>query len=582
MSLAQRTSNESNEQSRRLFLAYFNRLGLATTLLPGALWTQIQQSNKAVVTKEILAHAETVAGVQFTDEQRDFILAGVNEYLKAYDSVRKFSLPNDVPVALHFNPVLPQMRLNRTRKKQRWSKAPRLARPTNIEDVAFWPVTDLAVLLKSRQLRSIELTELYLSRLERYGPMLECVVTITRDLALRQAAKADNEIAAGRHRGILHGIPWGAKDLISKAGYRTTWGAGPFKERIIDEDATVVRRLEEAGAVLVAKLSTGELAFDNVWFGGRTRNPWNVSEGSNGSSAGPASATAAGLVGFAIGTETGGSILFPAVRCGATGLRPTFGRVSRHGVMTAAGSMDKVGPFGRSVEDCAAILNAIQGPDGLDPTVVDMPFNWDALLEPQALRVGYVESAFGETRQVGEEKTNDDATLQKLRDMGVQLVPVELPALPAEPLGTIAFAEMAASFDELIRKNDDRLLARQGREGLGAVYRAARLIPAVEYLQANRLRTKMMEALARLMDDIDVYLAPVGTVYPAPAARQHYNLMLTNATGHPAVAVPNGFTQKETPTGISFVGRLYGEATMLALAKAYQDATGYHKINPKL
>ena len=415
---------------------------------------------------------------------------------------------------------------------------------------------------------------MYLGRLEKYGPKLECVITLTEELALEQARRADEEIAAGKYRGPLHGIPWGAKDLLAVKGYKTTWGATPYKDQVIEEDAAVVKRLEEAGAILVAKLTLGALAWGNVWYGGQTRTPWDYEQGSGGSSAGSGATTAAGLVGFAIGTETWGSIVSPSSACGVSGLRPTFGRVSRDGAMVLSWSMDKIGPMCRSVEDCAIVFDAIYGPDGKDLSVIDAPFNWDAGLDIKTLRIGYLEKAFEEEREDQEEwKAIDKVTMEKLRAMGLNLVPIELPDLPINALNFILDAEAAAAFDALTRSNRDDLLVRQIKNAWPNAFRKARLVPAVEYIQANRVRTMLMHAMAEILSEIDVYVAPshVGD-----------NLLLTNLTGHPCVVLPNGFRKDGTPTSISFMGTLFGEAETLAVARAYQDATGFHEKHPTL
>jgi Asp-tRNA(Asn)/Glu-tRNA(Gln) amidotransferase A subunit family amidase len=415
---------------------------------------------------------------------------------------------------------------------------------------------------------------MYLDRLKKYGPKLECVITLTEQLALEQARRADDEIARGDYRGPLHGIPYGAKDLLAVGGYKTTWGAEPYKDQMIEEDATVVRRLEEAGAVLVGKLTLGALAWGDVWYGGKTRNPWNYEQGSSGSSAGSASATAAGLVGFAIGTETWGSIVSPCTICGTTGLRPTFGRVSRHGAMALSWSMDKIGPICRSVEDCALVFDAIRGPDDLDLSVRDFPFYWDAELDIKKLRVGYVESAFAEEREEQEEwKRIDELALQTLESLGVELVPMPLPDLPIGAMSFILSAEAATAFDELTLNGRDDLMVRQIRNAWPNVFRQSRLIPAVEYLKANRVRTLAMEQMDEILSDIDVYVAP---------SWAGANLLLTNLTGHPCVVLPDGFREDGTPTSITFNGRLFGEAEVLALAKAYQDASGFHQRQPAL
>jgi Asp-tRNA(Asn)/Glu-tRNA(Gln) amidotransferase A subunit family amidase len=429
----------------------------------------------------------------------------------------------------------------------------------------------LAALIRSKQVSSVELTKMYLQRLHRYDPILRCVVTFTDDLALKQARRADREIARGEYRGLLHGIPYGAKDLLATRGIRTTWGAEPYRDQIPNINATVIDRLEEAGAVLIAKLSVGALAWGDVWLDGvMTKNPWNLEEGSSGSSAGSGSATAAGLVGFAIGTETLGSIVSPSNRCRVTGLRPTFGRVSRYGAMALSWSMDKIGPMCRAVEDCAIVFDAMRGSDGRDLTVTDYPFNYDARSDVKQLRVGYVKSAFDKER---ENKANDGETLRVLKSLGIKLVLIELPDFPYDALNIILFAEAAAAFDELTRSNRDDRLARQVKDAWPNVFRRSRLIPAVEYVQANRVRVLAMQAMQQVLHSVDVYVAP---------SFDEADLTRTNLTGHPAVVVPNGVTGKGKSSSITFTGKLYGEAAALLLAKAYQEATDYHLRVPEL
>jgi Asp-tRNA(Asn)/Glu-tRNA(Gln) amidotransferase A subunit family amidase len=524
----------------------------------------------ADLTGDQLAAAATVAGLQFTAPERDLMRADVQEHRAAYVQIRAVPLDNSVPPALRFDPRLPGMEIDLpVRAAAPVAEAPAgLLAPADMEELAFAPVTHLAALLRAGQVTSLALTEMYLGRLKRYDPLLHCVVTLAEERALAQARAADAEIAAGRYRGPLHGIPWGAKDLLATRGLPTTWGATPYREQVLDLDATVVSRLDAAGAVLVAKLSVGALAWGDVWFGGTTRNPWNLAQGSSGSSAGSAAAVAAGLVGFAIGTETYGSIVSPATRCGVSGLRPTFGRVSRHGAMALSWSLDKIGPLARSVEDCALVLDAIAGPDGHDPTVADLPFAWNPAVDLRRLRIGYLAAAFAEER---DGKALDDAVLDVLRGLGADLIPMDLPDYPIDALGVILDAEAAAAFDELTRSDRDDLLERQSRRAWPNAFRTARLIPAVEYIQANRVRTLVMQAMAERMARVDVYVAPS---YGA------HNLLLTNLTGHPAVVLPNGFTPAGTPTSITFTGRLYDEATVLAVAHAYQAATDFHRRHP--
>ena len=546
-------------------MAYLSGIGLGGTAFPATLWA-LAQGGK--ITKEMLANAEAVAGLEFTDAERELMLDGINSNLEAYEKLRAVSIPNEVPPAVRFDPVLPGRPATVARRERRRTRRS-VTRPANLEAVAFWSITDMGELLRTRQVTSVELTSMYLDRLKRFGPRLECVITLTEDLALRQARRADAELARGLVRGPLHGIPWGAKDLLAEDEYRTTWGAKPYEEQTIPYDATVVRRLEEAGAVLIAKLTLGALAWGDVWFGGKTRNPWKLEQGSSGSSAGPASATVAGLVGFSIGSETLGSIVSPATRCGATGLRPTFGRVSRHGAMALSWTMDKLGPICRSVEDCALVFEAIHGADGKDPTVRDLPFDWDARLPITSLRIGYYKSAFEGER---EGPDFDTPALGVLRNLGVELLPVELPTdVPVDALRFILSAEAAAAFDDLTRSNRDDLMVRQVEQAWPNDFRQSRLIPAVEYIKANRVRTMLMGSMDAVMDDIDVFITPSygGTV-----------LLTTNLTGHPAMTVPNGFRDDGTPVSISFIAKLFGEAELLAVAKVYQDATGFHLRRP--
>ncbi len=550
----------SNKAIRFILTALF-------CFLLGAFY-QAQDKNR--ITREMVAVAEQMIGLKFTEAKRDSMLGDLKENLDNFEKVRAITLNNSVPPALLFNPVPAEKKFDTKQLPQVWSRPAKIAVPANLEALAYASVNELAELIRTRKITSTQLTKMYLDRLKKYGPKLECVVTLTEELALQQAQAADAEIAAGKYRGPLHGIPYGAKDLLAKRGYKTTWGSVPYKEQMIDADATVIQKLEAAGAVLVAKLTMGELAWGDVWFGGKTRNPWNLEQGSSGSSAGSASATAAGLVAFAIGTETWGSIVSPSTRCGVTGLRPTFGRVSRAGAMALSWSMDKIGPICRTVEDCALVFDAIIGPDGVDQTIVDLPFNYNAKVKLSGLRLGYYQSAFEKDTTF---KTQNDAVLAKLRAAGANLIPIELPDYPINDLSFILSAEAAAAFDELTRSGKDDLLVRQIKNAWPNAFRAARFIPAVEYIQANRVRYLVIQAMEKLMSTVDVYVTPSfgGT-----------NLLLTNLTGHPCVVAPNGFDKKGNPISITFVGRLYDEATTLAVAKTFQDATDFHTKHPPL
>ncbi|HEX4663486.1 MAG TPA: amidase, partial [Terriglobales bacterium] len=547
---------------RRRFLAVCSQLGLTSTLFPGVLWSMAEPQGK--VTKEMLNDAADVADVPLSDEYKQAMLDGLNENKKHFEDIYKLHIPNSVAPAYIFDPVIGDMKFETEKHPPRMSKAPALniSAPRNIEDVAFYSVRQLGELLRTRKISSVALTDMYLSRLKKYDPMLKFVITLTEERARTKAQEADREISSGKYRGPLHGLPWGAKDLLAVKGYRTTWGAGGFEQQNIDEDATVVQRLDQAGAVLVAKLTLGALAQGDKWFGGQTRNPWNPRQGSSGSSAGSASATAAGCVAFAIGSETLGSISSPSTRCGTTGLRPTFGRVPRTGAMALSWTMDKLGPLCRAVEDTALVLNAIYGPDGRDRSVRDVAFNWDGNLDWRKLRVGYFKGEFElkpptEPEAPTEEKTAtpeeqkkreesrrqreqaqarrkydqrfNDATIAKLNEMGVELTAVEVPKFPYVAMVPLLTAEAAAAFDELTRSGRDKLLTEQSPDDWPNGFRIARFTPAVEYIQANRARMQAMELWKKLFENLDVIVAPTGSE----------QLVATNLTGHPAVILPN-------------------------------------------
>jgi Asp-tRNA(Asn)/Glu-tRNA(Gln) amidotransferase A subunit family amidase len=471
-------------------------------------------------------------------------------------------------------------------------------RPANLEDVAFWPVTHLAQLIKSKQVTSTELTRMYLDRLHRLNPKLNCVVTFLDELGLAQAKLADAEIAAGRYKGPLHGIPWGAKDIIAVKGYKTTWGSDVYKEQVIDQDATIVELLRDAGAVLIAKLSTGELAGGDNWFGGQTKNPWNLSQGSSGSSAGPGAATAGGCVGFAIGTETAGSILGPSGRCGLAGLRPTFGRSSRYGVMTLSWTQDRIGPMCRYAEDCALVMNVISRQDHRDLSVSDIPFNWNyPALDIRKLRVGYIKDGF-EDGPDSPAKQNGKALLDKLATLGVKPVPLNIPEFPVD-VGAHP-VESATFFDELVRTGKHKNLTNPNRAN---GWRDSRIMPAVEYLQLQRARMMMMMELAKATADVDVYIAvagggggggggrggrggrgepPAPGEAPRPQTATARHSTMANIANYPALSVHNGFNDEGSPTSVTFFGPPFKETEILALGKAYQDAAGFHRKHPAL
>ena len=561
-----------SEASRRAFLTT-----LAGTTLVGLMAPKLRADGGTggeLVSTEAMAAAEKLMDLELTDAERQLARQGLEEMRQQYGLLRTVSVPNAVPPALVFQPVPPtgQTPAAALSQAQPPQSSPATELPTADDDLAFASLPELASWLASRQLSSVELTRKVLARLERLGPVLECVVHRTAERALAEAEQADQALARGE-AGPLTGIPWGAKDLLSARGYPTTWGAKPFVDQRIEEDATVVTRLAAAGAPLAAKLTLGALAWGDVWFGGTTRNPWNLEQGSSGSSAGSASASAAGLVPFTIGSETWGSIVSPCTRCGASGLRPTFGRVSRHGAMALSWSMDKLGPIARSVEDCALVFEAIQGVDARDPSTVaaDLP-PWRSI-EPRKLRVGYVATAFDEEREDGEWADFDRQTLETLEGLGFELRPITLPELPVSALSFILSAEAATAFDELTRDGRDDELVRQVEQAWPNVFRQARYIPAVEYLQANRVRTMLMQQMAELFEGIDAYVCP---------SYGGDNLLLTNLTGHPSVVMPNGFRQDGTPTSITLVGRNFGDAEVLALGHAYQQATDFHRKRPTL
>ena len=528
--------------------------------------------------------AEKLIGIELSDAQEAMALPGVNRNLDAYETVRKIDIPLDTEPAIAFHPSRAKKELYTAKTKFRFGKAEPAPFKT-VDDLAFATVPQLAELIRTRKISSTELTQMYLARLKRYGPRLNCIVTLTDDLALKQAAAADAEKKRGKYRGPLHGIPWGAKDLFATKGIKTTWGAEPYRDQVIDYDSTVVERLNDAGAVLVAKLSMGALAQGAKWFGGVTRNPWQPDEaqtGSSGSSAGPAAATAAGLVGFSIGTETLGSIVSPSSRCGVTGLRPTYGRVSRYGAMGLSWTMDKIGPICRGVEDCAAALHALYGPDGKDITVGDAPFNWNPDTNISTLRIGYLKTEFEppastaaneQQRAQGEQRRAVYKTaLEVLEKAGAKLVPIELPKFSAGSLRFILSAEAAAAFDDITRDGRVNQLSGQAPNDWPNTFRTSRFIPAVEYLRAQRARTLLMHEMEKLMSQWDVFVSP------APGSA---SLLVTNLTGHPAVVLPCGFVN-DLPVAIMFTGGVYDEVSPLRVALAYERATQWHTMHPKV
>jgi len=607
---------------RRAFLGYFSSIGFGASLLPGVLWAKVAEG--AEITKETIAVAEEIAGVSFTDEERAMMVRSLNQQRQSIDALHKVTLDNSVSPALIFDPVPPGVELPKKAKHPMTrAKVALMARPGSLEELAFQPVAQLSELLRTRKVKPSELTDMYIARIQQYDPTLKAVITLTEERARAQAKAADEDIARGKYRGPLHGVPWGAKDLLAAKGYKTTWGAGPYKEQVIDADAEVVRRLDNAGAILVAKLTLGELAQGDVWFGAVTRNPWWPEQGSSGSSAGPASATAAGLVGFSIGTETLGSISSPSTRCGVTGLRPSFGRVPRTGAMALSWSMDKIGPICRSAEDCALVFNAIYGPDGQDLAVADYPFNWNANVAPSALRIGYVKAAFdfperdpaNADRVQHATKAHDDAALEVLQRIGAKLIPIELPQFTVGT-GLILQPEAGAAFENLILSGKVKEMVQQSAFSWPNTFRSAQFVPAVDYINANRARVQLMRQWWELFKNVDVIVTPTG------GAGQ---LQQTNLTGNPAVIVPNGFREApplgpgtsavpaaprpdsartpadtgrrvqpptptptptpasprpQTPVSLTFLGPLFQEEKALVLAHAYQQATDFHMKRP--
>jgi len=521
------------------------------------------------ISKDMLTAALKVMGLEFSDAQLEMMLANANRALGTFGALRKIEVPQETAPAFTFTPNVPvgprgakaQFRPSKLTVRRDWR---------NVEDLAFWPVTSLAPLLKAKKVTSTDLTKMYLERLKQFSPKLNCVITLTGDLALDQAKRADAELRRGRYRGPLHGVPWGAKDLLATKGIPTTYGAEPYQKQVLDYDATVVERLEKEGAVLVAKLSMGALAMGGLWFGGMTKTPWDMERTSSGSSAGSASATAAGLVGFSIGTETLGSIISPSIRCGVTGLRPTYGRVSRHGAMALSWTLDKIGPICRSVEDCALVLQAIHGPDGRDASVVSAPFDWNPKLGLKGLRVGVVQKDFDSLKD--EEKKIYERALADLHKAGVVTKPVVLPELDTSPIRTILNAEGAAAFDDLTRNGGVDQLKDQGAGAWPNTFRSSRLIPAVEYIRAFRARTLQMAAMDKFFADWDVL---VGHAYAGPL------MSISNLTGHPQIVVPCGFHNK-LPYGLVFTGKICREGDPMRVAMAYQQATDWHLQRPVL
>lgn len=574
----ERVSPASRAVDRRAFLAFLAAVGAGPAL------GQTPAAPAAELDLEDLATAARLIDLDFSEAESRQARRGAAQNREHYEKLHGLSFENGLGPALLFDPLAgrpwPEQEASwpATRTPGPRAPGPKIGRRYQGLDLLSMPIAFLGQLLRGGGITSVELTRAYLERIAQVDPTLCAMVTVTEERALDEAERADAELSAGVDRGPLHGLPWVAKDLLAARGYLTTWGATPFRGQRFPDDATVVRKLAEAGAVLIAKTSVGALAWGDVWFGGRTGNPWLLEQGSSGSSAGSAAAVVSSLASFGIGTETLGSIVSPATRCGATGLRPTFGRVSRHGAMALCWSMDKIGPLGRSAEDCALVFEAIAGPDPGDPSAKGPAFRWQRDLDPAALRIGYPAALFDEDRPDKEWRDHDRATLETFRRLGFRMVEIELPtagkdALPIEACGFVVGVEAATAFDELTRTNRDDLLERQSENAWPNVFRHSRLVPAVEYLQANRLRSLAMQRMEKLFEGVDLYLSPT---YGGR------NLLLTNLTGHPQICVPNGFRRDGTPTSITLTGRLFGENPLLAVAIAYQKATDFHGRRPPI
>ncbi|MGI4804996.1 MAG: amidase [Janthinobacterium lividum] len=530
-------------------------------------------SNKiaeAPITVSVIKEAEKLSGLTFSAPQEDSMQTGLREHLKAYQELQKLGVKNSIVPALNFNPVPVGFVYPDKTDGFLLNKNSIAQMPANKNELAFYSIRQLADLIRTKHISSVELTKFFLDRLKKFNPKLLAVVSFTDDLALKQAEKADQEIAAGHYRGVLHGIPFAVKDLLSAKNYKTTFGAAPYQDQQFDADATVVKKLEDAGAVLIAKLSLGELAMDDTWFGGRTNNPWDLTRGSGGSSAGPGAAVSAGCVPFAIGSETWGSIVEPSNNCGDTGLRPSFGRVSKYGAMALSWSMDKLGPMARTVEDCAIVFNAIQGKDPNDLSTISAPFKYDENVKSlKGWKIGYLKTDF---QSKYPNQHNDSLTLVKMKELGATLIPIELPKLPFNSMNFILDAEAGAAFQELILTHRSDLLKRQEKAAWPNIFRTAQFISAVEYIQANRARTLLIQNWYEKLKGLDLYLSP----------SYSDNLLMTNLTGNPCVVLPNGFTAKGLPTSITFMGQLFGEGKTLEAARIYQQATDFNTKHPQL
>jgi Asp-tRNA(Asn)/Glu-tRNA(Gln) amidotransferase A subunit family amidase len=523
-------------------------------------------------TLQLIRNTAKLYDLDFTEAEADSMIGNLTNYYQLYKGLHKTLPSNDMAYPFAFNPAPPGTKISSKKEKLFWDIPLRTELPSNKNELAFYSIPQLAALLTKKKISSVELTKFFLDRLKKWDDTLECVITLTEELALQQAKQADDEMKQGIYRGILHGIPYGLKDLFAVKGYKTTWGSTPYKDQVIDMDSYVYQQLKKAGAVLCAKLSLGALAYNNKWFGGETKNPWNLKQGSSGSSAGSAAATAAGLLPFTIGTETLGSIVSPSTRCGVTGLRPTFGTVSRHGAMVLCWSLDKIGPMCRSAEDAAIVYAYIHGTDGNDPSAIRHTFNYTGKTDFSKLRIAYAENFFKRM----DSNAHERKVLDVYRSLGAKLQPINFPDSAMYPVNFISIilaAESAAAFDELTRTNRDDLIERQDKDFWPNTFRAARTIPAVEYINANRYRSILCKKMNDFMKNYDVLIVPTF------AGRQ---LSITNLTGHPVVVMPAGFSSNGSPLSITLIGNLYDEATILAAAKAFQDKTNFNKKHPPL
>lgn len=544
-------------------------------LLPLILLFSVSAFTQDTLTKSDLLSAARIFDLSFTQKEIDTMYEGVKENNEDYKLMHKLSLNNNVPLSLWQSPLLPGMKFNEKQDPINWNIPTNVSLPKDKNELAFYSVLQLASLIKNKKISSVDLTHFFIDRLKKYGDTLHCVISITEDTALLQAGNADALLAKGIYKSPLQGIPYGLKDLFAVKGYRTTWGAAPYKDQTIDEDAFVYSQLKKAGAVLVVKFTLGALAMGDYWYGGRTKNPWNTTYGSSGSSAGSASGTVAGLVPFAIGTETWGSIVSPASTCGATGLRPTFGSISRSGAMALSYSLDKVGPICRSAEDAAIVFNYIHGTDGNDLCAVNKPFNYKKVIDIKKLRVGYTKNYYDKIKDTSR---NEWKVLDEFKKMGVQLIPMDFPdsgVYNFNIMDVVISAEGAAQFDDFTRNNIDDQMTQQGKYDWPNSFRVDRLMSAVEYINAQRHRYLLMKKVNEIINQFDVIICPTRGSGNQSA--------ITNLTGHPVVCVPTGFDKRfNLPTSISFIGKLYDEATILSVAKKYQDATQWNKIHPPL